>query len=128
SCLDVAEQANLKWNPFVENVLSEVSQLHYFSVFRNRNVINKTRPVSDAMCSTVLNRLPDRFFPKALACVNRDVEILPLNIVKSVYMLLGRIATLFACQIEPNYSPPTEVDGKFGHFERHIHIAHRADN
>src|SRR6202011_6298998 len=106
--MDVAEQANLQRNPFVENVLGEVAQFHCFAV-RDGNVIDQACPVSDAVCSAVLNGLPNRFLSKALASVNSDVEILSLNIVKSVHVLFGRITALLTREIESHNSPLAKV-------------------
>src|SRR6266478_7643675 len=82
----------------------------------------------DAVRSAVLNGLPNRFFSKSFAGVNRNVEILSLNIVKRFHVFFGRITTLLTRQIESHNSPLAKVNGEFGHFERHVHIAHRADD
>src|ERR1700722_1786472 len=128
SRLNVAEQANFERNSFIQNVLREVAQLHYFAVFRYGDVFDEARSVADAMRSAVLNGLPDRFFPKAFAGVNGDVEILALNIMKRVDMFFGWESAFFASEIESHNSAIAEVHGEFGHFDRHVHIAHRADN
>src|SRR5580658_7087874 len=125
--LDIAEQANLERDSFVEHILREVAQLHHFAVLRNGDVIDQSRPVSDAMRAAVLDGLPDRLFAESFAGMNGDAEILALNIVKSVDMLFGRIAALFAGEIEPDNSPVAEIDGEFRHFERNVHIAHRTN-
>src|SRR5580693_1457994 len=100
SCLYVAEQANLQRNPFIQDILREVSQFHHLAVLRDRNVIDEPRSMPDAVRATVLNGLPNRFFSIPRAGVNGDVEILPLNVMKSVDMLFGRITALFARKIE----------------------------
>src|SRR6202795_3271153 len=108
--------------------MREVAQFHDLAVLRDGNVIDEPRSMPDAVRSTVLNGLPNRFFSVSLAGVNRDVEILPLNIMKSVYMFFGRITALFARQIESHDSPITKAHGEFRHFKRHVHVAHRADD
>src|SRR5580658_1686357 len=95
SGMDVADQAHLQRNSLVENVLREVTQFHCSPV-RNSDVFNQARPVPDAMRSTILNGLPNRFLAIALAGMNRDIEIHSLNVVKSVHMLLRRVAAFFA--------------------------------
>src|SRR5258707_990627 len=65
----------------------------------------------DAVRSAVLNGLPNRFLSEPLASVNRNVEILPLNIVKSFHVLFGRITALLARQIESHDSPLAKVNG-----------------
>src|SRR5438105_4972449 len=111
--MDIADEADLQRNSLIENVLGEVAQLHGLS-FGDGDIVDQPRSMSDAMCSAVLDGLPDGFLSVALAGVNSDVEILPLDIVKSVHVLLWRVATLFA--------------GEFRHLQRHVHITHGADD
>ena len=85
----VAEQANFQRNSFVEDVVREAAQLHCLAI-GDSDVINQAGTVADAVGTAVLNGLPDRFFSKALACVNGDIEILALNVVERVDMLFGR--------------------------------------
>src|SRR5207245_3107139 len=85
-------------------------------------------PVPDAVRSAVLNGLPNRFFSKPLAGMNGDVEILPLNIVESFHVLLGRKPALLAGQIESHDSALAKVNGELGHFQGDINIGHRADD
>src|SRR5271169_2887652 len=84
--------------------------------------------MSDAMGTTVLNGLPNGFLSESLARMNGDVEILPLDIVKCVDVLLRGITTLFTRQIKAHNPALAKVNGEFGHFERHVHVAHRADD
>src|SRR5260370_18589559 len=60
--------------------------------------------------------------------MNRDVEILPLNIVKGFHVLFGRKPTLLTSQIESHNPALAKVNGEFGHFQGDIHISHRADD
>ena len=128
SCLHVAEEANLQRNSFVEDVLREVAQFDYFAVFRDGDVFDQPRAVADAVRSAVLNGLPNRFFSKAFAGVNGDVEILALDVVKRVDVFFGRITALLAGQIEAHDSTFAKIDGELGHFERHVHVAHGTDD
>src|SRR5947209_12083775 len=101
--MDVADEANLQRNALVENVLRQIAQLHGPAV-HDRDVVDEARSVSDPMRPAILNRLPDRFFTIAFAGVNRNVEILPLNVVKSVHVLFGRITAFFPGKIETDDS------------------------
>src|SRR6267378_2954533 len=125
--MDVADETNLEWNAFIENVLRQIAQLHRPAV-HDRDVVDQPRSVSDPMRPAVLNRLPDRFLAIAFAGVNRNIEILPLNVVKSVYVLFGRIPAFFPGKIEADNSTLTKIDCEFRHLERHIHVAHGADD
>src|SRR5580700_3748174 len=80
------------------------------------------------MSAAVLNGLPDGFLAKTFARVNGNVEILPLNVVKRVHMLLRRISALFTGQVKSHDSTLTKIHSKLGHLERHIHVAHRAND
>ena len=80
------------------------------------------------MRSAVLNRLPDGFLAVAFPGVNRDVEILPLNVMKGVHMLLGRISAFLARQVEADHAALAKIDGQFRHLERYVHVAHGAND
>src|ERR1700722_2187978 len=125
--VNVAQQADLERDTFVENVLRQVAQLHRLAVHHG-NIVNQPRSVADAVRSAILNRLPDRFFSVSCAGVNRDVEVLALYVMKSVDMLLRRIAALLARQIEANHSTRAKIYRQFRHFKRGVHVAHRAND
>ena len=114
--VNIAEQANLQRNPFIKNVLRKVAQLHRSAV-RDGNVVNQSSTVPDPMRSAVLNCLPNRFLSESFAGMNRDIEILPLNIVKSVYVLLGWIPALLARKVESHYAPVAEINSEFRRLE-----------
>src|SRR3979411_3132706 len=101
--MEVADEANLQRNALVENVLRQIAQLHGPAV-DDRDIVDQPRSVSDPMRPAVLNRLPNRFLAVAFAGVNRNIEILPLNVVKSVHVLLGRITAFFSGKIEADNS------------------------
>src|SRR5258708_26413198 len=106
--MDVADEANLQRNALVENVLSQIAQLHCPAV-HDRDVVDQARSVSDPMRPAVLNCLPDRFLAIAFAGVNRNIEILPLNVMESVNVLLGRIAAFFPGEIEADNAALTKI-------------------
>jgi hypothetical protein len=126
--LDVAEQADFERDSFVENVLGEVAQLYNFAVFGDGDVFDEAGAVADAVGAAILDGLPDGLFAKAFACVNGDVEILPLDVMESVDMFLGRIAAFFPSEIETDNAAIAEVHGELRHFERDVHVAHGADD
>src|SRR6516165_5513981 len=82
----------------------------------------------DPMRAAILNGLPNRFLSVSFPRVNGDVEILTLYIVKSVHGFLGRIAAFLPGEVEAHDSTCPKVDGEFGHLERHVHVAHGADD
>src|SRR5689334_8022232 len=84
--------------------------------------------MANPVCATILNRLPDRLFSEALAGMNRDIEVLALNIMKSIHVLLRRKATLLACEVEAYDSTRPKVNRKLRHLERDVHVPHRADD
>src|SRR6266849_3106655 len=125
--MDVADEANLQRNALVENVLSQIAQLHGPAV-HDRDVVDQARSVSDPMRPAILNRLPDRFLAIAFAGVNRNIKILPLNVVKGVNVLFGRITAFFSGKIEADNSTLTKIHSEFRHLERYIHVTHGADD
>ena len=68
------------------------------------------------MSAAPLYGLPDRFLPKRLACVNRDIEILSLNIMKRVNVFFRRKSSFLARQVESDDTPAAKIDGKLRHF------------
>ena len=115
--VDVAAQANLERNAFVENVLGQISHLDDLGriVAVEPDVLDQPRGVADAVGAAPLDRLPDAFLAERLAGVNRDVEILPLNVVERIDVLFGREPALFAGQIESDDTALAKIDGQFGH-------------
>ena len=125
--VDVADQADFQRNSFVEDVLGEVPQFHHLSI-GDGDVFDQTRTVSDPVRSAILNGLPDRFLAEAFAGMNGDIEILALDIVKRFDVFLGRVTAFFSREIESHDATFAKIYGEFGHFERHVHVAHGAND
>jgi len=125
--VNITQQANLQWNAFVENVLRQIAQIHRLAI-HHRDVIDQPRSVPNAMRSTILNRLPYRFFSIAFARMNRNIEVLALDVMKGIDVLLRRITTFFARKIEAHHTACAEIDSQFGHLQRGIHVAHCAND
>src|SRR5258708_13921049 len=106
--MDVADEANLQRNALVENVLGEIAQLHSPAV-HVRDVVDQARSVPDPMRPAVLNRLPDRFLAIAFAGVNRNIEILPLNVMERVNVLFRRLPAFFPGKIEADNAALTKI-------------------
>src|SRR5260370_41475304 len=115
--MDVADEANLERNALVENVLCQIAQLHGPAV-HDRDAVEQARSVSDPMRPAVLNRLRDGFLAIAFAGVNRNIEILPLNVVKSVKVYLRRITPLCPAKIDPDNPKLAKIHSEFRHHER----------
>src|ERR1700756_408877 len=124
--VDVAEEADLEGNTFVENILSEIAQFDRLSV-GDSDIIDQASPMADAVCSAVLDSLPDRLLAESFPRVNGDVEVFSLDVVKSVYVFLRGIPTFFSSQVKTHNPTFAKVDRQFRHFERYVHVAHRAD-
>src|SRR5438046_1022100 len=123
----IADEADLQRDTFIENVLCQIAQLHRLAL-RNGYIVDQAGAMADAMRSTVLNGLPDGLFSVAFACMDGDVEILALNVVESIDVFFGRVAAFFTGKIETHYAALPEIDGELRHLQRHIHVAHSADN
>src|SRR6516164_615018 len=107
--MNVAEQAYLKRDSLIENVLSKFAQFHCLATHHS-DVVDQPRSMPDAVCPAVLNGLPNRLFSIALAGVNRDVEILALNEMKSFNVLLGGVPTFFTRKIEADDPALAKID------------------
>src|SRR5262245_40472814 len=68
------------------------------------DVVDDPYAVSEPVRPAPLQRLPDRGEPEALAGVDGEVEVLPLQILECVQMTGGRVTRLSAGDIEADYS------------------------
>src|SRR5262249_1313574 len=84
----------------------------------------------DPVCTTPLDRLPDRFLTEALTRMDRDIKVLALNVMTRIDVLLGRISSLFTGKVETHHSMRPEINGKFGNFLRNFrrHVSQRAQD
>src|ERR1022692_64844 len=114
--MDVADEANFQWDSLVEHVLGKVAQFDGLAI-HDGDVVDQARSVSNAVRTAILNRLPNRFLAVAFPGMNRDIEILPLNVVKGFHVFLRRITAFFSSKIEADNSALTKIDGEFRHFE-----------
>ena len=80
-----------------------------------RDVLDQPRGVADAVRAAPLDRLPDAFLAERLAGVNRDVEVLALDVVERVDVLLRREAAFLAGEVESDDAALAKVDGQLGH-------------
>src|SRR6202030_4069411 len=94
SSVEVAGETNLEWDAFVEDILRQRSHAENLTIL-DLHVFDETRPMADPVRAAPLDRLPDGFLPEAFTGMNRDVEILPLNVMKRVDVLLRRISAFF---------------------------------
>src|SRR5882724_4931710 len=83
--------------------------------------------MTNPVCATILNGLPDGFLAVAFPGVNCDIEILALNEMKGIDMLLRRVAAFFTGEIKTDNAPRPEIDRQFRHLQRAVHVAHAAD-
>src|SRR5271156_2170521 len=60
--------------------------------------------------------------------MNRNVKVFTLDVMKSIHVFLRRITTFLAGQVKADYTPRAKIDCEFRHFERGVHIAHRAND
>src|SRR5580704_17434632 len=123
----VAQQADFERNTLVEYILGEVAELDRFAV-RDRDVVDQTRTVADAVRAAILNRLPHGFLSVTLARVDRNVEVLALDVVKRIHVLFRRISAFLAGKVEADHSALAKIDGQFRHLKRDVRIAHGADD
>ena len=108
----------------------EIAHLHDLRriVSIEPDVFDEPCGVTDAMGTTPLDGLPDALLAERFTGVDRDVEILPLDVVERVDVFLRRKPALLASEIEADDTALAKIDGQFGHLLRETHVAHRADD
>src|SRR5262249_31796831 len=92
------------------------------------DVFDQPGRMTDPVGAAPLNRLPYALFAERLARMDRDVEVLTLDVVESVDVLLGRKAALLAGEIEADDAALAEVDGELGQLHGQAHVPHRTDD
>src|ERR1700733_9341971 len=115
SGMDVAGQTDLQRNSLIEDVLRQRAHIEDHT-FLDPHVFDQPCAMSDTMRAAPLNRLPDGFLAKSFTGVDRDVEVLALNVVKGVDVFLCRIAAFFAREIETHHAMRPEIGSKLRHF------------
>ena len=80
------------------------------------DVLDQSCGVTDAVRAAPLDRLPDAFLAERLPGMNRDVEVLSLDVVERIDMLLRREPAFLAGQVESDDSTLTKIDGQLRHF------------
>ena len=110
--VDVAAEANLEWDAFIEDILCQRSHAENIT-FLDLHIFDEARRMADPVRSAPLDGLPDGLLTEPFARVDRDVEVLALNIVKRVDVFLRWIPAFFAGQIETDNSVRPEIAGEF---------------
>ena len=92
------------------------------------DILNQAGRVPDSVRAAPLDRLPDALLAEGLAGMDRDIEVFTLDIVECIDMLLRRVSSFFARQIESHHTALPEVNGQLRHLQREFHVAHGADD
>jgi hypothetical protein len=112
SCVNIARQTDFQWDAFIEHILRQRSHADDYSIL-NRHVFDEPRCMPDPMGTAPLNGLPDGLFAERFTGMDRNVEVLALNVMKSIDVFLRRISSFFTCKVETHDSVRPKVDGKF---------------
>ena len=75
-----------------------------------------------------LERLPDRRQPERLAGVDRDVEVLPADVLEGVEIAGRRVALLGTGDVEADHALVAPAHRAFGDLDRTRRLAHRRDD
>ena len=92
------------------------------------DVFDQPRRVTDAVRAAPLDGLPDAFLAERFAGMNRDVEVLALDVVERVDVFLRRETAFLAGQVESDDAALAEVHGELRHLERPLQVPHGADD
>jgi hypothetical protein len=84
----------------------------------DRDVVHDPDAMTETLGATPLERLPDRGEPEALAGVDREVEVLPGDVVEGIEVAAGWEAGLRAGDVEPDDPGVAPADGELRDLER----------
>src|SRR2546428_405343 len=82
------------------------------------HVLDEPNAVADPVRAAVLQRLPDRRRPEALARVNGDVEVLATAVLERREVRLRGMARFLAGDVEADHPALAVGDGQLRHLER----------
>ena len=126
SRLDVAGGAHLERHATVAHKRGQAAELDR-SVSVHRDVVDDSRAVTESLGAAPLERLPDRRQAEALAGVDRDVEVLPLDQLERVEVPRGREAGLRPGDVETDDALVSVPHGELRGLDRAGRLAHGGD-
>ena len=94
------------------------------SVRADDDVVDDAHSVAEALGVAPLDGLPDRGEPECLAGVHGGVEVLPLHEVEGIEVGRGRVAGLWAGDVEAGHTVVAVAHGELGDLERPRRLAH----
>ena len=97
--LDVRRRAHLERDALVADVRRQSAE-HGLTVGTDRDVVGDPHAVPEAVSAAPLDRLPDRRQPERLAGVDREVRVLPLEVLERVEVPRRRVAGLRTRDVE----------------------------
>src|SRR5690606_5764115 len=88
------------------------------------DVSHDAHAVAEPVRTAPLDGLPDRWEAERLAGVDREVEVLPLQVLERVQMPGRRIARLGAGDVEADHADVPEANGELGDLGGASGVAH----
>src|SRR5580692_5775724 len=124
--LHVGGRAHLQRDPAVPDVGGQPAEPDG-PLRADLDVVHDADAVAEALGAAPLHRLPDRRQPERLARVDRDVEVLPLQVLERVQVPARRPARLGARDVEADHALIAVADGQLGDLQRPGRRAHRGE-
>src|SRR5580700_3321544 len=124
--LHVGGRAHLQRDPAVPDVGGQPAEPDG-PLRADLDVVHDADAVAEALGAAPLHRLPDRRQPERLARVDRDVEVLPLQVLERVQVPARRPARLGARDVEADHALIAVSDGQLGDLQRPGRRAHRGE-
>ena len=123
----VRGRAHLERDPPVAHERREAPELDR-AVLADVDVVDEPDAVAEALGATPLERLPDRRQPERLASVDRDVEVLPPDVLECVEVARRAVALLGPRDVEPDDAGVPPAHGALGDLDGSRCLAHRGDD
>src|SRR6516162_10915771 len=101
--LHVRGRAHFERDTAVADIAGEAAQLDG-AVGGDLDVLGEPNAVAEPLGAAILHRFPDRWQAEPLSRVDRDVEVLPVDVLEGVQVAAGRPARLGACDVEPDHA------------------------
>ncbi len=124
--LHVRRRAEFQRDPLVTHVGGEATQRR-LPILRHRYVVDDPHAVPEPVRAAPLQRLPDRGKAERLAGVDREMRVLPSQVLERVEVPRRREACFGARDVEPDDAGPAVADHQLGDLARPCRMPHRRE-
>ena len=101
--MDVGGGTDLERDTAIANIGGQPAQIDR-SIWVHRDVINNANAMPQTFSAAVLDGFPDRRWAVRLAGMDREVEVLSLDVLERVEMSSWRVARFGTRNVEPDHA------------------------